>query len=75
MKPERHTRGAIKILCLCALLISSGCATRRTLLINSKGDVLSCETSGYGFFGAISVRNQHQECVAEAEKRGYRAMD
>ena len=51
--------------------ILAGCATERTILVNSQGDVLTCETEGYGFFGAVSVRNQHRECIAEAEKRGY----
>jgi hypothetical protein len=52
--------------------ILAGCATERTVLVNSQGDLLTCETSGSGFFGAISVRNQQQQCVTDAEKRGYR---
>jgi hypothetical protein len=54
------------------VLIAAGCATERALLVNSQGEELTCETSGYGFFGSVSVRNQHQQCIAEAEKRGYR---
>jgi hypothetical protein len=53
-------------------LTLAGCATERTVLVNSQGDLLTCETSGSGFFGAISVRNQQQQCVSDAEKRGYR---
>jgi hypothetical protein len=52
--------------------IVAGCATERTILVNNQGDLLTCETSGSGFFGAISVRNQQQQCIADAEKRGYR---
>jgi hypothetical protein len=60
------------ILSFCVALTLAGCATERTVLVNSQGDLLTCETSGSGFFGAISVRNQQQQCVADAEKRGYR---
>jgi hypothetical protein len=56
-------------------LTLSGCAAERTVLINSQGDLLTCETSGSGFFGAISVRNQQQQCIADAEKRGYRVKN
>ncbi len=49
-----------------------GCATERTILVNSQGDQLTCETSGAGFFGSVSVANQQQKCIADAEKRGYR---
>ncbi|HEX4987173.1 MAG TPA: hypothetical protein VFW91_00215 [Candidatus Binatia bacterium] len=49
-----------------------GCATERTILVNSQGDQLTCETSGAGFFGSVSVPNQQQKCIADAEKRGYR---
>jgi len=57
------------------LSILAGCATERTILVNSQGDLLTCETSGSGFFGAISVRNQQQQCVSDAEKRGYRVKN
>jgi hypothetical protein len=43
--------------------------------VNSQGDLLTCETSGSGFFGAVSVRNQQQQCIADAEKRGYRVKN
>jgi hypothetical protein len=55
------------------VLALAGCATERAVLVNSQGEELTCETSGYGFFGSVSVRNQHQQCIAEAEKRGYRS--
>jgi hypothetical protein len=55
--------------------ILAGCSTERTILVNSQGDLLTCETTGQGFFGAISVRNQQQKCVSDAEKRGYRVKD
>lgn len=54
------------------VLLATGCTTERVILVNRQGEELTCETSGYGFFGSVSVRNQHQQCIAEAEKRGYR---
>jgi len=49
----------------------AGCATERTILVNSQGEQVTCETGGAGFFGAVSVANQQEKCVADAEKRGY----
>jgi hypothetical protein len=63
------------ILLVVFLSILAGCATERTVLVNNQGDLLTCETSGSGFFGAISVRNQQQQCIADAEKRGYRVKN
>jgi hypothetical protein len=61
-----------RILLFSILLALAGCATERAVLVNSQGEELTCETSGYGFFGSVSVHNQHEKCIAEAEKRGYR---
>jgi hypothetical protein len=56
-------------------LTLTACATERTVLVNSQGDLLTCETSGSGFFGAISVRNQQKQCISDAETRGYRVKN
>ena len=53
-------------------LLLASCATERTILVNSQGEQLTCETGGAGFFGAVSVANQQQKCIADAEQRGYR---
>jgi hypothetical protein len=63
------------VLLLALTLILGGCATERTVLVNSQGDLLTCETSGSGFFGAISVRNQQKQCISDAETRGYRVKN
>ena len=63
------------ILLLALTLILGGYATERTVLVNSQGDLLTCETSGSGFFGAISVRNQQKQCISDAETRGYRVKN
>jgi hypothetical protein len=64
-----------QVILLCFFTILAGCATERTMLVNSQGDLLTCETSGFGFFGAVSVGNQQQQCIADAEKRGYRVKN
>jgi hypothetical protein len=63
----------VRLLLLSFIFLSLvGCATERKILVNSQGDQLTCETSGAGFFGSVSVPNQQQKCIADAEKRGYR---
>jgi hypothetical protein len=61
-----------RILLFFIVLALAGCATERAVLVNDQGDQLTCETSGAGFFGSVSVPNQQQKCIADAEKRGYR---
>jgi hypothetical protein len=61
-----------RILFFAILLALAGCATERAVLVNSQGEELTCETSGAGFFGSVSVHNQQEKCIADAEKRGYR---
>jgi uncharacterized protein YcfL len=57
------------------LLSLVGCASERAILVNDQGDQLTCETSGAGFFGSVSVQNQQAKCIADAEKRGYRLRE
>jgi hypothetical protein len=56
----------------CIVFALVGCATERAVLVNRQGEELTCETAGAGFFGSISVHNQQQKCISDAEKRGYR---
>jgi hypothetical protein len=64
-----------RILLFSILLALAGCATERAVLVNSQGEDLTCETSGAGFFGSVSVHNQQEKCIADAEKRGYRLKE
>jgi hypothetical protein len=64
-----------RILLFSIVLALAGCATERAVLVNSQGEQLTCETSGAGFFGSVSVHNQQEKCIAEAEKRGYRLKE
>ena len=57
-----------------ALLLLGGCSTRQTVLVNDQGQEAVCETSGGGFLGAMSTYKTQQDCVADAQKRGYRIV-
>jgi hypothetical protein len=59
----------------CVVLALAGCASQRAVLVNAQGEEATCETSGSGFFGAVSVTNQQDKCIAEAEKRGYHLQE
>lgn len=55
-----------------AVLLIGGCATERTVLVNNRGDELTCETTGGGIFGAAVTGYEQNHCISEAEQRGYR---
>jgi hypothetical protein len=61
----------LRIILYGAICLIAGCAAERTVMVNNQGDEAICETNGSGFFGAISVNHQQQQCIADAEKRGY----
>ncbi len=61
-----------RILLLWVVLALVGCATERAVLVNGQGEELTCETSGAGFFGSVSVHKQQEKCISDAEQRGYR---
>jgi hypothetical protein len=56
--------------CVVVGLIS--CVTQRTILVNDRGEELTCEVKGWGFIGSLASQNKQADCVAEAERRGYR---
>lgn len=60
-----------RIIFCSVLCLIAGCAAERTVMVNSRGEEAVCETNGSGFFGAISVSHQQQQCIVDAEKRGY----
>ena len=50
----------------------AGCVSQRAVLVNERGEELTCETTSYGFIASMMVSNTQKECVADAERRGYR---
>jgi hypothetical protein len=64
---------AVILVCLLATLL--GCANQRAVLVNNRGEEVTCEASGWGFIGSLATSYKQDECLAEAEKRGYRLKD
>jgi hypothetical protein len=60
------------IILVCFLSTCVGCATQRTVLVNNRGEELTCEASGWGFIGSLATPYKQEECIADAQKRGYR---
>jgi hypothetical protein len=54
------------------LMTLVGCVSQRAVLVNDRGEELTCEASGWGFIGSLATPYKQNECLAEAEKRGYR---
>jgi len=53
----------------------AGCVSQRAVLVNERGEELTCETTGSGFIASMMVSNKQKECVSDAEKRGYRVKE
>lgn len=60
------------IFLICVALNAAGCVSQRAVLVNERGEEITCETSAYGAFPSLMVPKTQNECIAEAEKRGYR---
>jgi hypothetical protein len=55
-----------------ALSAAAGCVSQRAILVNERGEEITCETTGYGAIASMMTSNKQKECIAEAERRGYR---
>ncbi len=53
----------------------AGCVTERALLVNERGEEMTCETTASGIFPSLVISSKQQECISEAEKRGYRLKE
>ena len=59
----------------CFLMALVGCASQRAVLVNNRGEEITCEASGWGFIGSLATSHKQDECLAEAERRGYRLKE
>lgn len=50
----------------------SACVSPSATLVNEEGDVVTCSASGYGIISGTMANNQYQDCVSEAQMRGYK---
>jgi hypothetical protein len=53
----------------------AGCISQRTVLVNERGEETTCEITGWGAFPALVASNKQNECIAEAERRGYHVKE
>lgn len=63
------------LLFFCVALNVAGCVTQRTILVNERGEEMTCETTGYGAIASMMASNKQKECIAKAERRGYRVKE
>ena len=50
----------------------AGCTTPRAVLVNDKGEYLTCAASSAGIIGGMVAQSRFNDCVADAQKKGYR---
>ena len=60
---------AVLLLMVCAL---SGCASPRAVLVNDKGEHITCAASSAGIIGSMVAQNRYDSCVSDAKEKGYR---
>jgi hypothetical protein len=53
----------------------AGCVSQRAVLVNDRGEELTCETTASGIFPSLVIGSKQQECISEAERRGYRLKE
>jgi hypothetical protein len=63
------------MLFFCMALNVAGCVSQRAVLVNERGEELTCETTGYGFIASMMTSSKQQECIADAERRGYQRKE
>jgi uncharacterized protein YcfL len=52
-------------------LALAGCSADRTVLVNDRGERITCEASFYGAGPNLIMSSQQNDCVRDAETRGY----
>jgi hypothetical protein len=63
------------LLLFCVALSVAGCVSQRAVLVNERGEEITCETVGYGVIAGMMASDKEKECIAEAEKRGFHVKE
>jgi hypothetical protein len=50
----------------------AGCASPRAVLVNDRGEHLTCAATSAGLIGSMVAQGRYDSCVAEAKNHGYR---
>ena len=61
-----------RLLVLLSICTLSGCIAPRAVLVNDKGEYLTCAASAAGIVGGIVAQSRFDSCVSEAKEKGYR---
>lgn len=56
-------------------LTLAGCVSQRAVLVNERGEEITCETTGSGFIASMMASTKQKECVSDGERRGYRVKE
>ena len=59
-------------LILLAVCVLSGCVSPRAVLVNDRGDRITCAATSAGIVGSLVAQSRFDACVAEAKEKGYR---
>jgi hypothetical protein len=63
-------RRGILLVALAAALF--GCASPRSVLVNDKGEYLTCAATGAGIISSMAAQSRFEDCLADAKAKGYR---
>lgn len=57
---------------MAALLVLTGCVTRKTVLVNEQGKTETCEASArVGFVSEYILKKRLQHCIDKARSQGF----
>jgi len=53
------------------LVLLPSCVNLRAVLVNEKGERVTCQATGFGIISGTMANNRYETCVSEAQMRGY----
>lgn len=53
-------------------LVLASCVSPSAVLVDDRGNRVTCRASGIGVIGSTLATNRYEACISEAEKRGFR---
>ena len=54
------------------LVCLAGCVSPRAVLVNDKGEHITCAATSVGIIGSMVAQSRYENCVSEAKEKGYR---
>jgi hypothetical protein len=70
--PGGEVRYGRRFAALLALALVAACANPRAVLVNDKGEYITCAGSGIGMIGSIAAQSRFENCMDDAKGKGYR---